>query len=85
MKRIFALGAVAVMALSIGGCAVHAGPHDPYRHGHYRVIQGPTIYPTPYHQRPWTHADRQAWQEQQRWNRWYSCQRHYGNRGSCAY
>lgn len=84
MRRILAVAAVVAIASTTAGCAVHAGPHDPYYQGHYRVIQGPTIYPTPYH-RPWTHADRQSVHDQQRWNRWYSCQRYYGNHGRCAH
>lgn len=83
MKRILAAGAIVAVALSASGCAVHHGPHDPYYQGHHRAIQGPTIYPTPYH-RPWSHADRQSVHEQHQWHRWYSCQRYYGDRGRCV-
>lgn len=83
MRRFLAAGAVLAIGLTTSGCAVVAGPYDPYYPG-YRVV-APTIYPAPYYVRPWTPADQLGAIEQQRWQRWYSCQQYYGNYGRCAY
>jgi hypothetical protein len=68
---------VLLATMSLGGCAVYpASPYD------YRApVPAVTVYQQPYVYR---HYDN-GYARQQQWQRWYDCQRYYGNHARCAY
>lgn len=78
MKRA-AMILLAATTMSLGGCAVYTNP--PYAYS--APVPAVTVYQRPYY--PSYHYDYDGYARQRRWQRWYDCQRYYGNHGRCVY